>query len=176
MVLKKSNYLQNSTLKFAIWRLADDKDVSSWWVKWWSSRLCFSCRKLTKAGPPWFEFLVIFDFFAPWYRKSRGASRVKIALKKFKGKVGQKLLTCIGFLNKVVHKISRLRKFNRSCEIEFNFLTVWTISMKFGTLVQHAPGYKNCLRFFNFCPGTWLWSFKVEKKSRVKSWLNFERS
>ena len=33
-------------------------------------------------------------------------------------------------------------------------LTAWTISMKFGTLVQHALGYKNCLRFFNFCPGT----------------------
>ena len=32
-----------------------------------------------KAGPPpWFEFLVIFDFFAPWYRKSREASSVKI--------------------------------------------------------------------------------------------------
>ena len=49
-----------------------------------------------------------------------------------------KLLACMGFLYKVVHKISRLRKFNRSREIKFNFLTAWTISMKFGTLVQHA--------------------------------------
>ena len=32
-----------------------------------------------KAGPPWFEILVIFDFFAPWYRKSREASSVKIS-------------------------------------------------------------------------------------------------
>ena len=32
-----------------------------------------------KAGPPWFDFLVIFDFFAPWYRRSREASSVKIA-------------------------------------------------------------------------------------------------
>ena len=31
----------------------------------------------------------------------------------------------------------------------FNFLTAWTISIKFGTLVQHAPGNKRCLRFFN---------------------------
>ena len=54
-----------------------------------------------------------------------------------------KLLACIGFLYKVVHEISCLRKFNRSREIEFNFLTAWTISMKFGPLVQHAPGYKN---------------------------------
>ena len=56
--------------------------------------------------------------------------------------VPPKLLACIGFLYKVVHKIGRLRKFNRSREIEFNFLTAWTISMKFGTLAQHAPGYK----------------------------------
>ena len=32
-----------------------------------------------KAGPPpWLEFLVIFDFFAPWYRRAGGASSVKI--------------------------------------------------------------------------------------------------
>ena len=53
-----------------------------------------------------------------------------------------KLLACLGFLYKVVHKIGRLRKFNRSREIEFNFLTTWTISMTCDTLVQHAPGYK----------------------------------
>ena len=53
-----------------------------------------------------------------------------------------KLVACIGFQYKGVHKIGRLRKFNRSRGIEFNFLTAWTISMKFGTLVQHALGYK----------------------------------
>ena len=46
-----------------------------------------------------------------------------------------KLLACIGFLYKAVHKIGRFRKFNRFREIEFNFFTTWTISMKFGTLV-----------------------------------------
>ena len=51
-----------------------------------------------------------------------------------------KLLACIGFLYKTVHEIGRLRKFNRSREIEFNLLIAWIISMKFGTLVQHAPG------------------------------------
>ena len=56
--------------------------------------------------------------------------------------VPPKLLACTRFLYKVVHKIGRLRKFNRSREIEFNFVTAWTISMKFGTLVQHALGYK----------------------------------
>ena len=36
-------------------------------------------RKSFKAGPPWFEFLAIFDFFAPWYRRSREASSVKFS-------------------------------------------------------------------------------------------------
>ena len=62
--------------------------------------------------------------------------------------VQPKLLACIGFLYKVVHKIGRLRKFNRSREIEFNFLTAWTISMKFGTLVHYAPGYKTLPQIF----------------------------
>ena len=62
--------------------------------------------------------------------------------------VPPKLLACIGFLYKVVHKIGRLWKFNRSHEIEFNFLSAWSISMKFGTLVQHAPGYKTLPQIF----------------------------
>ena len=70
--------------------------------------------------------------------------------KKSWSNVPPKLLACMGFLYKVVHKTGHLRKFNRSREIEFNFLTAWTISMKFGTLVQHAPGYKNCLNFLIF--------------------------
>ena len=45
--------------------------------------------------------------------------------KKFQRKswsnVPPKLLACIRFLYKVVHKIGRLRKFNRAREIEFNF-------------------------------------------------------
>ena len=65
-----------------------------------------------------------------------------------------KLLACIRFLYKVVHKIGRLRKFNRAREIEFNFFTAWTIFMKLGTLVHHIHGNKICLRFFNFCLGT----------------------
>ena len=52
------------------------------------------------------------------------------------------LLACIGFLYKIVHKIGRLRKFNRSREIEFNFLTAGTIAMKFGIPVKQAPGHK----------------------------------
>ena len=70
-------------------------------------------------------------------------------MKKFKGKVvPPKLLACIRFLYKVVHKIGRLQKFNRSREIEFNFLTAWTIFMKLGTLVHHVYGYKALPRIF----------------------------
>ena len=35
----------------------------------------------------------------------------------------------IAFLHKIAHKIGRLRKFNCSHEIEFNFLTAWTFSV-----------------------------------------------
>ena len=59
-----------------------------------------------------------------------------------------KLLACIRFLYKVVHKIGRLRKFNRSREIEFNFFTAWTIFMKLGTLVHHVYGYKTLPQIF----------------------------
>ena len=76
-----------------------------------------------------------------------------------------KFLACIRFLFKVVHENGRLRKFNRAREIEFNFFIDWTISMKFGTLAHHVPGYKTLLRFHNFCLGTWLWSFKVKKNT-----------
>ena len=85
------------------------------------------------------------------------------------------LLACIGFLYKVVHKIGRLRKFNRSREIEFNFLTAWTISVKFGTLIQHAPGSKKLPQIFQFLPWDLVMVFQSRKKG-VKSSLNFERS
>ena len=45
----------------------------------WPEQLPPKPTKQLKAGPPWFEFLVIFYFFAPWYRKSRDASSVKIS-------------------------------------------------------------------------------------------------
>ena len=86
-----------------------------------------------------------------------------------------KLLACIGFLYKVVHKIGRLRKFNRSREIEFNFLTAWTISMKFGTRVQHAPGYKGLPQSFYVLPRDLVMVFQ-NRKNGVKSSLNFQRS
>ena len=93
----------------------------------------------------WFEFLVNFEFFAPWYKKVERHLLWKFYKKirrKSRSNVPPKLLACVRFPYRVVHKIGHLRKFNRSREIEFNFLTAWTISIKFGTLVQHALGYK----------------------------------
>ena len=112
---------------------------------------CLGLRQDPPPPPPWFEFFVIFDF------SHHGIEEVERHLlwkvyrqiqRKSWSNVPPKLLACIGFLYKVVHKIGRLRKFNRSREIEFNFLTAWTISMQFGTLVQHAPGYKRLSQIF----------------------------
>ena len=62
-----------------------------------------------------------------------------------------------------------------SREIEFNFLTTWTISMKFGTLARHAPGYKTLPQMFYFLPSDLVMVFQSRKKG-VKSSLNLERS
>ena len=100
--------------------------------------------RLFSGRTRWFEVLVIFDFFAPWYKKVE-----RHFLWKFHNKIWRKswsntppkLLACIRFLYKVVYKHGRLRKFNRAREIEFTFFTAWTICMKLGTLVHHVPGY-----------------------------------
>ena len=114
------------------------------------------------------SFWSFLTFFALWYRRNM-ASSVKTSQKKIQSKnwsnVPPKLLACVRFLYKVVHKIGRLWKFNRAREIEFNFFTVWTIFMKLGTLVRHIHGYKRCLRFFNFCTKLW----KIITKSLGKS-------
>ena len=114
-------------------------------------------RGPVKAGPLCLSFWSFLTFLHHSIEKVERHLLWKLC-KKFRRKswsfVPPKLPACIGFLYKVVYKIGRLRKFNRSREIEFNFFTAWTISMKFGTPVQHTPGYKTCLRFFNFCLGT----------------------
>ena len=111
------------------------------YLNWWQLQ-----RMVSDWGrTPWFECLIIFDFFTPSYRGSREASSAKIAKdiqRKTWSNAPSKLLACIGFLYKVVHKIGRLRKFNRARKIEFNLLTAWTITMKLGTLVHRVPGYR----------------------------------
>ena len=117
-----------------------------------STAFCFSLYVIN-AGPPhpWFGFLVVFDFF------HHGIEDVeRHFLWKFHWNIQReswsnalpKLFACIRFLYKVVHKIGRLRKFNRAWEIEFNFFTAWTIFMKLGTLVHHIHGYKKLSKIF----------------------------
>ena len=101
------------------------------------------------------SFRSFLDFFAPWYGKSKGASCMKNAQKNSMeslSKVPPKLLACLGFIYKVVHKTGRLRKFNRSREIEFNFFTAWTIAMKSCPLVLRAP-YTTLPHIFIFAQG-----------------------
>ena len=88
--------------------------------------------------------------------------------------VPPKLFACIMFLYKVVNKIGRLRKFNRSRDIEFNFFTAWTIFMKLGTLVYHVYGYKKMPQIFYFLPWDLVMVFQ-SRKNGVKSSLNFDR-
>ena len=135
-----------------------------------------------KAGPPWFEFLVIFDFFVPSYRKGREASSVKISWKiqrKSWSNVPPKLLAYIRFLYKVVHRIGHLRKFNRAREIEFNFFTAWTIFIKLGTLVHHVNGYKSVASdFLIFAYGLsyGLSKSKIRGKIVTKLWKIITKS
>ena len=90
-----------------------------------------------------------------------------------------KLLAYIRFLYKVVHKIGRLRKFNRSREIEFNFFTAWTIFMKLGTLVHHVNGYKSVAsEFLIFAYGLsyGLSKSKIRGKIVTKLWKIITKS
>ena len=63
----------------------------------------------------------------------------------------QKLLACIRFLYKVVHKNGRTRAVSENsialARLNLNFFSAWTIFMKLGTPVYDFHGY--CLRFFN---------------------------
>ena len=115
-------------------------------VQMYCNPLLFRCQ--FKAGPPPPLDLSFWSFLTFLYHGIEKVERhllwkfYKKIRRKSWSNVPPKLPACIGFLYKVVHKIGRLQKFNRSREIEFNFFTAWTIPMKFGTLVQHTPGYK----------------------------------
>ena len=70
------------------------------WLEYHSWLDACTCQKQIKAGSPWFEFLVIFDFFAPWYGRSEEASSVKISLKNAKEQL-VKCTTEVAWLLKV---------------------------------------------------------------------------
>ena len=76
-------------------------------------------------GPPLFEFLPFFTFLPHGIEEvDRHLLWKKKIQRKFSSNVPVKLLACIRFLYKVVHKIGRLRKLNRAEEIKFYFYHV----------------------------------------------------
>ena len=84
-----------------------------------------------------------------------------------------KLHACMGFPYNVVHKIGRLRKFNRARGNEFKSVTTWNIFMKLCTLVHHAHGYKTLSQIFiNFAQGLSysLSKSKQQGKNIIKLW------
>ena len=137
-----------------------------------------------KAGPP----PPVIWVFGHFYFLHHGIDEIEgHLLWKFYKKIRRKswsnappkLLACIGFLYKGVHKIGRLQKFNCSREIELNFLTAWTIFIKFGTLVQHAPGYKRLPSYFLiFAWGLSYGLSKLKKRGKIitKLWKIITKS
>ena len=122
----------------------------------WSARTGRVLSAL-RQDPLWFEFWSFLTFL------HHGIEYVeRHFLWKFHKKIQRKswsnalpkLLACIRFLYKVVHKIGPLRKFNRAREIEFSFLPFrlpsWISAYRF-MMIKATQG---CLRFFNLCLGT----------------------
>ena len=118
------------------------------------------CNFLFKAGPLDLSFRSYFIFLhcgreeVERYLLCKADKKIQ---RKSWSSMPPKLVACSSesrFLNEVVHKIGRLRKFNRAREIEFNIFTARTIFMKLGTLVHHGQGYKTLPQSFNFCSET----------------------
>ena len=84
-----------------------------------------SCFILIKAGPPldlsFWSFLTFLHHGIDEVERHLLSKFHKKIRRKSWSNVPPKLLAYIRFLYKVVHKIGRLRKFNRAREIEFNF-------------------------------------------------------
>ena len=75
-VATRSRAVTGYKLDYGVWPKALTKKKNK------NVKLQFSFSKSSKnpgRTPPWFEFLVIFDFFAPWYRRNGEASSVKIS-------------------------------------------------------------------------------------------------
>ena len=133
---------------------------------------------LLRQDPPLIWVLVIFDFFAPWYRRRREASFVKIWWENSK----ETLVKCATKVARF-HKVSiQSCKQNRpSPKVQSrsgNWIQLFiasTIFMKLGTLVHDVPGYKILPRSFKFLPRNLVMVFQ-SRKNGVKSSLNFERS
>ena len=125
---------------------------SGFTVRHLSHNFCHGSRHLRQDPPPldlsFWSFLTFLHHGIEEVERHLLWKFYKKIRRKSWSNVPSKLLAYIGFLYKVVHKIGRLRKFNRSREIEFNFFTAWTIFMKLGTLIHHVHGYKTLPQIF----------------------------
>ena len=132
------------------WQRLDDKDLSQW--QRLNNNVMSPVLDLRQDPPPldlsFWSFLTFLHYGIEKVERHLMLKFHKKIQRKSWSNVPSKLLACIRFLYKVVHKNGRLRKFNRSREIEFNFFTAWTIFMKLGTLVHHVPGYKTLPQIF----------------------------
>ena len=110
-----------------------------------------------KAGPldlSFWSFLTFLHHGIEKVERHRLWQFYKKIQRKSWSNVPPKLLACVRFLHKVVHKIGCLRKYNRAREIEFNFLPFWLSLWNLAHLFIVLTAAKFCLRFFNFCLGT----------------------
>ena len=115
------------------------------------------------------SFWSFFYFFASWYRRSREASSVKTNKKLGRKSWSMCHRSCslaLGFYTKLYTKSAvsessiTLGRWNLTF-LPFG-LSLWNLAHLF---IMFRHGY-NILPFLNFCQGTYLWSFKVEKKKR----------
>ena len=166
-LLKSNKVCEKKSWIHCIWNCHETKD-RYWKISRYLGRIRTGSSYLNRT-------LLIWVFGHFWLFLRHGIEEKKRSifcehrLKKFNGKVGQMRqrntsLASVGFLHKVVHQNSRLWKFNRAREIEFNFITAWTISMKLGRIVHHVPGCKTLPKIVYFLPiHLVLWqSFEVE--------------
>ena len=77
--------------------------------------------------------------------------------------VPPKLLTCIWFLSKLYTKSAVSENSIVLGRLNLTFLSLGLSLWNLARLFIMFMATKYCLRFFNFCLGTWLWSFKFEK-------------
>ena len=143
----------------------------------WKDNFHFWILKGVKAGPLEFGFWSFLTFL------HHGIEVERHLLWKFHKKIQREswsnvppnFLACIRFLCKVVHKIGRLRKFNRVREIELNFFTLLDCLHETWHTCSSRSWLQNLPQNFSFLPRDLVTVFQSWKHG-VKSSLNCERS
>ena len=123
------------------------------WKRLWGARLSRDCLvdnqgifvinwcfRYFKPGSPWFEFLVMFDFFAPWHRKGREASSVKVSLKirrKRWSNVPPNLLACLKRHSRIAPLASKMVKWGLLCHFFFQ-VQHWKNPVAYSGRLRHV--------------------------------------